>query len=114
MDEIEQKHAEVLDLGSMIHSPGWTNIVRPQLDSLLMSLLNALVYGGAKDLNGDPITNDELRARIKNINWILKWGPELDKWMAELEQLKVRQQEMDIEEKPAGSIHAEDVEFGDA
>lgn len=104
LDEIGEKQEYVEKLSSTLGTPGWTDIIKPALANLLHGSLNALVYGGAKDKNDQPIPDTEIRARIKIVNWVLEWDQKLAAAVDELVAMKA-QAEPPKEEEPAGSVH---------
>lgn len=97
---------EIADLASVVLSPGWKRFVKPALESLRLQLLNALVMGGAKDLNGNPVSDEELKGRIKNVAVLLEWDVKYVDAARQLAQIKAAMERpAEPEDEPIGSIH---------
>lgn len=109
MGETEVKEQDVADLASMIHSPGWVRIIKPQLEAARDQLMNCLVFGGAKDNNGNPISDEQLKARIRDFTWMLAWEVRYSEWKNQLDQLVAAPEP---EPDPAGNPYNEEVQFG--
>ena len=105
MIDTKQLEADVADLASVVQAPGWQRIIKPNLSALMVNLMNGLVFGGAKDRDGNAIPDAELKARIKNINWMLEWDARYTNWVQELEKLSVVNSEQPQDEDGVGTIH---------
>lgn len=107
----EQRSKDIADLGSWLHSPGWQRIGKGAIADAIGDLQRVLIYGGAKDLNGAPISDEQLKARIKNLYWMLDWENKFAGWLDEMAQER-KMLEAPPEDEPAGTILHPDAQFG--